>query len=171
MKFTSWGHESHWRLFSWVFISCLRRCQFISFQFFCCRSIVLLILKSTAKYIHLYWGMSPKRVHECPSMIDSSRCLCRSFIFLVLFSYSTTAFMTKGSLWVTCWLVSIGDLGGTWTPSDIKNCLTSGLNSLKNVSAISDRNTTSCGSASILNSKRVFNSFTYWCAIIRVSLS
>ena len=78
-----------------------------------------------------------------------------NFIVLILFYYSTAAFMTRISLWFPWWLVSFGSLWWTCNPYDIKNYLTSGLNLLKNAVAVSNRNPTSCGSASILKRKQV----------------
>ena len=49
----------------------------------------------------------------------------------IFFSVSTTTFLTTKRLWFTWLLVSFGGLGGAWTPSDIKNYLTSGLKLLK----------------------------------------
>ena len=78
-----------------------------------------------------------------------------SLIVMILFSASNSAFLTRRSLWFPWWLVSVGSLWVTCTPSYIKNSLTSGVNLLKNVSAMSNRNPTSCGSASILKRKNV----------------
>ena len=68
-----------------------------------------------------------------------------AFIVLIFFSASTAAFLTKRSLWFHWWLVSVGRLGGTWTPSDINNYLTLVMKLLKKVAAMSNVNTTSCG--------------------------
>ena len=53
------------------------------------------------------------------------------FIFLILFSAPIAAFLTKRSLLFTWWLVSIGDLGGTFIYYDINNYLTQGLKLFK----------------------------------------
>ena len=47
-------------------------------------------------------------------------------------------------------IFSVGGLGVTFTPSDIKNSLMSVLILLKEVAAMSNGKSTSCGSASIL---------------------
>ena len=77
------------------------------------------------------------------------------FIFMILFSDSNAAFMTRISLWFPWWLVYVGSLWGIFTPYDINNYLTSGLKLLKNVAEMSNGNPNSCGSAFILKRKRV----------------
>ena len=78
-----------------------------------------------------------------------------TFIFVILFYASVAAFIIKKILWFPCLLVSFGGLVGTWAPSDINNSLTSGLEVLKKVAAISSGNTKSCESEYILNRNRV----------------
>ena len=71
------------------------------------------------------------------------------FIVMISFSDFTATFLTKRRIWLTWWLVSVGDLGGTCTPSYIKNYLTSGIKLLKKVAVTSNGNADSCGIASI----------------------
>ena len=78
-----------------------------------------------------------------------------AFIVLVIVSTSTATFLTRRRLWFSWWLVSIGSIWGTCTPSDIKNYRTSCLKLLKNFAEISNGNPTSCSSTSILKSKHM----------------
>ena len=92
---------------------------------------------------------------ECPVMEASACLLYCYFIVLVLFYVSASLFLTSRSLWFTWWLVYVGTIWVTFTPSDIKNSLTPDLKLLKNVAKMSNGDPTSCGSASILRMKRV----------------
>ena len=74
---------------------------------------------------------------------------------MILFYFSTAAFLASRSLLFPWWLVSVGGLGGICITSDIKNYLTLGLKLLNNVAEISNSNPTSCRSASTLKRKRV----------------
>ena len=75
--------------------------------------------------------------------------------FLILFDASTAAFLTKKNLCFTWRLVSVDNLVGTCTNSDITNSLMSGLKFLKKFTAMSNNNTESCGSASVLKRNQV----------------
>ena len=68
------------------------------------------------------------------------------FIVMVLFYAPAAELPINRSLWFTWWLVSIGITGGNCTPYYIKNYLTLGLKFPKKVTAMSNRNDTSCGS-------------------------
>ena len=74
---------------------------------------------------------------------------------MILFYASNAAFMNRRSIWFPWWLVYVVSLWVTCTPSDINNYLTSGLKLLKNVAAMPNGNTISCGSESVLNRDRV----------------
>ena len=147
IKFSSWLHESHCHLFPWFLIRRFFRCQYISLQCFHNHRVLFLRLKSTSQAYHFYWGLPPNMAMNFLGYWLSLDGCIATFIVLVLFSNSTAAFLTKRSLWFTWWLFSVGGLGGTWNPSDIKNYLTSEIKLLKKVEAMPNGKTTSYGSA------------------------
>ena len=143
MILSFWWHEYHWRLFPWVLISGFHRHQYIFLKCFCYHRYVFTRLKATSQASHLYWGFPPiipMNVLGC--WLPLAGCTS-AFIVLSFFYSCTTAFMTKMSLWFPWWLVSVGGLGVTWTPYDIKNSLILGLKFLKKVALMSNGNTTS----------------------------
>ena len=140
----------HWCLFPWVFVSCCQRPQYILLQYFLYLRFVSLIFKATYQARHLYLEVSPKHIQNFLGWRLPLTGSTITFIVLVLFSVSTATFLTKGRIWIPRWLDSVGGLGVTWTPSDINNYLTPGLNLLNKVVEIPNGNKSSCGSASAL---------------------
>ena len=147
--FSSWGYETHLCLFLWVFINGCRRYHHTFLQFFCYHGVFLLIKICCPSQPFFYWFPQSMTMNLIWWRLPSSVCTA-TFIVLVLFYAYTDALLRKISLWFPWWLMYIGSLGVICTPYGIKNSIMSGLELNKKIAVISNRNTTSCGSAYIL---------------------
>ena len=115
---------------------------------------VLLQPFSSFPRIESYWPslpfvlrVSPNNANKFSRMTASSRWLHHQFnCFDILFCFHCHIYEYAKPL-VTLWLVSVGSLGGTWTPSDTNNYLTQGLMLLKKSAEISNGNAASYESA------------------------